>query len=155
MILIRKAKVKDAETLADFAMDMMKLHRGYDPVFEMEKGAHSKFLEWFRKLPRNSRVLLLIAETEGQIAGYLKANLKTRPSIYKIRKMGFIHDLYISEKFRNRGIGKKLIHEAFAWFKQKGIKYADLMVAANNETARTVYKKMNFKGYMVEKHRKI
>lgn len=56
-----------------------------------------------------------------------------------------LFDIVTSEKFRNRGYGKKLIQNILQWGKDNGAKYAYLQVMLQNAPALKLYSKLGFK----------
>lgn len=64
---------------------------------------------------------LLLAEWNGQIAGMVQAYVD-KP---REEKKGFILSLAVLPEFRNRGIAKKLLAEAIASLKKRGMKVAE------------------------------
>ena len=58
---------------------------------------------------------------------------------------GHITDLAVSEKYRNKGIGKELIEKTLDLAKGSKIKSIFLEVRESNEAARRLYQKLGFK----------
>jgi ribosomal protein S18 acetylase RimI-like enzyme len=155
LIKIRTAKIKDAKEIAQLELELMEHIIKLEKIFEIKKDAIKHMEKRFKQIPSDRQHKLLVAESDGQLVGYVKARIKKRDPIYKIEKMGFIDDVYVQPKYRRQGIAKEFIKQIFAWYKKRGIKYADLFVVSNNETAKTVWKNMGFRGYLKEKYRKI
>lgn len=57
---------------------------------------------------------------------------------------GFIHHTAVSEKYRNRGIGKKLVDRALSAIKSEGINKAVLVVYEDNPGGNSFWEKMGF-----------
>ena len=56
----------------------------------------------------------------------------------------FIHSFYIEKKYRNKGIGKKLMQNAINTLKDDNIKIIELTVDPANKTAINLYSKCGF-----------
>ena len=59
-------------------------------------------------------------------------------------KEGEIDTLYIDPKYRNTGLGKKLIRKAIDWLSQKGVESTKLKVVTGNESLIKYYRKFGF-----------
>ncbi|MCL2073495.1 MAG: GNAT family N-acetyltransferase [Marinilabiliaceae bacterium] len=59
-------------------------------------------------------------------------------------KTGEIDSIYIGEKYRKSGVGKRLIENAVSWFNSNNIETQKLMVAVGNEQVLNFYDKFNF-----------
>ena len=66
-----------------------------------------------------------------------------------INKICTLDALYIEEEYRRLGVAAKLINELKTWAKQKGASSIELKVLLNNENAKNLYKKHNFKNKKV------
>lgn len=54
---------------------------------------------------------------------------------------GEIESIYITEAYRNQGIGTALMRDAFSWLEVKGINQIKVSVAAGNEAVFSFYQK--------------
>ena len=65
---------------------------------------------------------------------------------YKIKKDIFhINYFYVFEKYRNNGIGQKLLEKVYEEAKKQNVKIIELLVDVNNIKAEKMYKKNGFK----------
>ena len=102
-MLIRKAKLKDLDILSKMSLSLLKYHQKFDKYFSPSKNA-DKFLKSFQKKCIYSKnYYLIVSILDGKINGYALAGLSSRPPIFKDRKVGFIYDVYVEEKFRKKG----------------------------------------------------
>lgn len=67
---------------------------------------------------------------------------------YKCPKKGYITELIISNKARNKGIGKQLINKLEAYFKEEGCEYIIVDVFAYNENGINFYNKEGYHNRM-------
>ena len=88
----------------------------------------------------NGDNLLLIATEDDNIIGFLSAQ---RGIIRKIKHTAYI-DVGIREKFRGKGIGKKLFCELDLWAKENNISRLELTVMCPNSMAKQLYEKNGF-----------
>lgn len=88
----------------------------------------------------NGDNLLLIATEDDNIIGFLSAQ---RGIIRKIKHTAYIV-VGIREKFRGKGIGKKLFCELDLWAKENNISRLELTVMCQNSMAKQLYEKNGF-----------
>ena len=88
----------------------------------------------------NGDNLLLIATKDDNIIGFLSAQ---RGIIRKIKHTAYIV-VGIREKFRGKGIGKKLFCELDLWAKENNISRLELTVMCPNSMAKQLYEKNGF-----------
>ena len=88
----------------------------------------------------NGDNLLLIATEDYNIIGFLSAQ---RGIIRKIKHTAYIV-VGIREKFRGKGIGKKLFCELDLWAKENNISRLELTVMCPNSMAKQLYEKNGF-----------
>ena len=88
----------------------------------------------------NGDNLLLIATEDENIIGFLSAQ---RGIIRKIKHTAYIV-VGIREKFRGKGIGKKLFCELDLWAKENNISRLELTVMCPNSMAKQLYEKNGF-----------
>ena len=80
---------------------------------------------------------------KNQPAGFLQL-YETFDSL-NINKKLILYDLYVDEKFRRNGIGRKLMNTAKKLAKSKKIKIVELSTATNNKKAQALYESLDYK----------
>jgi ribosomal protein S18 acetylase RimI-like enzyme len=158
MVIIRKARLNDIDTLISLENEL------YDNQFEYLKESKSKNLDDFSlkedsniflrnfilRTIRSKNGLVLIAEYDKEIAGYLIIIIKKNIPIFKLEKIAEITDLYIKELFRGKGISNKFRDEVIKWCEIKNIKSITLDMLSNNIHAKRVYEKWGFQEFLTE-----
>ncbi len=94
----------------------------------------------FEKRPKGYQVLVF--ETEDTVIGYVDSEVK--------RGVGHILGIYVDQKHRRKGIGKKLIEYMLQDCMRQGCHKARLEVFANSHKAIGFYKHLGFiqEGYL-------
>jgi ribosomal protein S18 acetylase RimI-like enzyme len=163
MIVIRKARLKDIDTLISLENELYDNQVEYlresksqnlDDFF-LKNNSNTFLKQFILKTIRSKNGLVLIAEYDKKIAGYLIIFIKKTIPIFKLEKLAEITDLYIKEEFRGRGISNKLRDEVIKWCKMKNISSITLDMLPNNIHAKMIYEKWGFKDFLVEMRMKI
>lgn len=113
---------------------------GIDPYNDIENGFEEGFLDNFYI---NDDKVIFVAEDNGKIIGFISVN------IYKDLGYIYLDDYSVSESYRGKGIGSKLMNMAFDFAKEKGINQVDTHVESANKESIEFYKNRGFE--LVEK----
>ncbi|MBI4176276.1 MAG: GNAT family N-acetyltransferase [Candidatus Aenigmarchaeota archaeon] len=154
MIEIRKAKAKDIPAVVELAMDLVRYHK-FDSYLDPSKNVRSAYAKYFRQSIRSRKKLLLVAETDGRIMGFVLGEILKMPPIFKIRTAGYVRDMLVAERFRRRGVGKLLLKSLFKWFKGKGIKHVELHVHIMNDIGKKAWETYGFRTFLLKQRIKL
>ena len=91
----------------------------------------------------------IIAENEDEIVGYVWGSIDKRP-YHKLKKMGYIDELFIAQKYRKKGIAKQLLSELEAFFVQKGCEFIFTNTDWENKNAQSLYSSFGMNKVTVE-----
>lgn len=145
-MIIRKAASKDREALARLYMQFWKAHPDKDPLIvpKRKPTLRNQINSAAKGIKKRSEYYFLAVE-HGKVMGYIELCIKKNHRMFRIRKFGYINSIVVDNKFRGRGIAKKLIGFAAKFFRQKGMKYMRLNVYFSNRDAMKVWPKTGFK----------
>jgi ribosomal protein S18 acetylase RimI-like enzyme len=153
---IRKANQKDIEKTSELCAELAKFEYGIDPFFKVfSKKAVKNFKSYVKKGINKKDKFILVAETQNQIVGFVYCEIKKRPGMFILKKIGYIVDIFILPKFRKKGTGTILIKNAIKKFKQNKIKFVQINSLTGNKKAIRLYKKIGFKEYEKQLRKKI
>ncbi|MCL5438454.1 MAG: GNAT family N-acetyltransferase [Patescibacteria group bacterium] len=98
--------------------------------------------EAVREMLSSSSNRLLIAKDQktNTIVGMLTLVIYRIPSV----KKGVIHELVVDERWRQKGIGRKLIACTIEQARKEGIQYLDLTSNPKRESANKLYQSIGF-----------
>lgn len=151
MALVRDMKEADLDAASLLAEELVQLHHSWDRTrFFITPDVARGYRWWFNKQLGAEGVVLLVAEEEGQIAGYLYGSLEERDWAKLLDAHGAIHDVHVSAKFRRRGIAKALMAAAAQKFKALGAKQLVLNSANSNAEGQALFKSIGYRPTMVE-----
>jgi GNAT superfamily N-acetyltransferase len=156
-VVIRKAEPRDLEPLGRLGAMLMQTHYAFDrlrflaPHAGVEQG-YAAFLGSRIDSPDD---VVLVAEKDGRVAGYLFAALE--PMSWKELRgpAGFIHDVAVDEPERRTGIGTLLLNAAFEWLTEHGAPRVVLGTAAPNKAAQALFHRLGFRDTMIEMTREL
>jgi Acetyltransferases len=145
---IRKATEKDAELLARIG------RQSFDEAFSSHPKNHPDDMKMYMdeafapetilKDLRDAKTIYLVAEADGEAAGYAKIKLESREEMIEGEKPIELCRLYALNKYIGKGIGKALMNEFFRIAEAEGCDTAWLGVWEYNYRAQEFYKKYGF-----------
>jgi len=151
-ITIRRAQAADAPTLGRLGAALVRVHHEFDHQRFLPAGAgieagYGRFLE---SELRDDEVVILVAEREGRVVGYVYAGIEPR-SWKELRDVaGFVHDVFVEPDVRSRGVGARLLSAAADWLAARGMPRVILWTAERNTRAHTLFARLGFRRTMIE-----
>ncbi|WP_440881315.1 GNAT family N-acetyltransferase [Tenacibaculum sp. C7A-26P2] len=140
-IKIREAKIDDLNTLELFEQSVIQYERPFAPNLKEDPIQYYDLLNLIERKDAH----LIVATTNGEIIGSGYALIKNSEPYKKPEKYAYLGFMYVSPKFRGKGINGKIIDSLTDWAKQRDLEELQLDVYAKNEIAINAYKKRNFK----------
>ncbi len=154
---IRPAEPRDAQALGRFGAMLMRTHYTFDPqrFLAVSGGAESGYASFLRSQLADEDALVLVAELEGQVVGYVFAGLE--PLSWKELRgpAGFVHDLLVLDEARHSGAGTALMNAAIEWLRGRGAPRVMLWTAEQNADAQRLFARLGFRRTMIEMTREL
>mgnify|MGYP001567578995 FL=1 len=98
--------------------------------------AYSK--DWLEEVANDKkRNIFLVAEKDGEMAGFLIAHILTGRDI-------FLNDLYVKQNYRKQGIANKLMDELGKFSKKIGSKFSMGLVLTANKKMQNLFRKKDY-----------
>jgi ribosomal protein S18 acetylase RimI-like enzyme len=155
VITVRAARREDLQAASKLAAELVRLHHAYDPLrfmsMEPLEEGYERFLR--SQVDRDGIVLLVAVSRRGDdetVVGYLLGSLEDRDWSDLRDACGKIHDVYVDEKVRLRGVASHLVEEAVARLEALGAPRVVLMAAWKNDGAQRLFARLGFRPTMVE-----
>ncbi len=105
------------------------------------ESSSQKIKEEFERLISNKKRILVIAEENSKLLGFLIASLISNT----YEKVAYLDDIFVLPNYRKNRIGTELIEYFKTWSKAHKTKTLRLAVLTNNTNAINFYKKIGFK----------
>jgi len=137
-IIIRAVEPEDIPALQDIAMNSYIDSRFYfDKCFSKEKW-QSYYETWIRKSCEGAADLVLVAEKEHEILGYITGN------IGKEKTTGIYELTGVKPSARGSGVGQELFRSGLDWYKRAGIDYIWLATQGRNIATQRMVQRNGF-----------
>jgi ribosomal protein S18 acetylase RimI-like enzyme len=151
MTLVREMTADDLQPVSELAEQLVKLHHGWDTTrFFITKDIAKGYRWYFNSLLDDAESLLLVAEVDGVIAGYLYGSVEERDWAKLLDAHGAIHDLFVAESHRKHGVARALMNEARTRLQQKGARQLVLYSASANAQGQALFRALGYRPTMVE-----
>lgn len=147
-INIRNATEDDLETIQElnlklFEKEIKEFDSSLDKNWTFSEKGKSYFTDRIKK------GIALIAEVGGAPIGYLVGGEAETQEYRKIGKTAELDNMFVLEKFRQKGVGKALVNGFFKWCKENGYKKIRVDASARNNNAINFYRKLGFADYSI------
>lgn len=150
-LTIRPPDVTELPQVAALAAELVALHHETDPArfFFMDNVQHGYQMWLGRELQRKEAVIL--AAWEGDtLVGYTYGSVEDRDWNRLLDAHGAIHDVFVAEAARKRGVGRKLVESIVAEFERRGFKRVVLSTMVTNDKAQKLFQACGFRPTMIE-----
>ena len=154
---VRPATADDAEALGRLGALLVRVHHEFDSkrFFPATPETEQGYAEWLRSQVAAPNSVVLVAEWEGEIAGYIYGAVEGYDWMTLRGPAGVLHDLVVEPACRGRGIGELLLDAAIAALAARGVPRVVLSTAARNEKAQRLFARAGFRPTMVEMTREV
>jgi ribosomal protein S18 acetylase RimI-like enzyme len=152
-VRIRPATPDDAEAITRIYIESAAHHALIDPERNHipDRVAIEERYRTGRQHPDDGEeTVTLLAETGGEIAGFLDARLmQPFDPMYRPATVCFIADIAVSTAHRSRGIGEQLMQAAEEWARRHGAEFVTLEYHSGNPRAGSFYARLGYRNASV------
>ncbi len=152
---IRSATVTDVPAVLPMVDRACAFHERLDPAkYAFLANPGEMYRDWLIARATDSQSVFLIADAESgptpDVVGFLVGSVEREIPIYRVKRFGFVHELWVEEKYRNEGIARQLVTLAVERFTTIGVPQVRLDVAWDNQAARSLFAACGFRPTVVE-----
>ena len=137
-IIIRKAKIEEANIANNFLTKLIRDEKKYDNNINENIVINNYYEKYIDK----DNTCLLFALIDNKIVGYIYGFVKNDGDAV-INKVALLDALYVDIEYRKLGVANSLINEFKNWSKDIA-NSIEVNVCYQNESAVKLYKKHNF-----------
>ncbi|HDZ22662.1 hypothetical protein LCGC14_0303910 [marine sediment metagenome] len=149
-VIVRDATEADLDRVAELWAEMIELHHGLDERFWRRKpNGDEIFRQWMAEAVGDEKCVLVVAEVDGAVAGFVHGSLVDAPPAVEDKISGNITDVSVGFDYRGKGIGKKLMAAALEWFAAHEAEDITLLAAVKNDCAVSFYEALGFEPHTI------
>lgn len=148
MTSIRKATIADLATIQELNNKLCtKENKDFDSTVNPDFATSDGGLSYFTKALESDENLVLIAEDDNTVIGYIVGGIEKVGDFRNIPNMCEADNMWVDQEYRSQGIGKQFMNQLETWAKSKGIKRMRVVASYKNEKAINFYKREGFGEY--------
>lgn len=146
--IIRKATVKDLKDILRLNFDLFKKeYKEFDKSLNMKWTYSDEGKRYFKSRIAKKDGFLEVIELDGKIIGYLVGGMSDKWD-YRIKaEYAEAENMIIDKKYRNKGLGAKIMKDFINWCKKNKVNYISLTASVGNKPAIEFYRCLGFKDY--------
>lgn len=150
-VVVRRAEAKDLEGAAELAGHLARQHHETEPdrFFLPERVEHG-YAGWFSRELRRSNAVILVGLEDGVVVGYVYGTIEERNWNLLLDAHGAIHDIYVHERVRRLGVGKRLLDSMLDELEALGAPRIVLSTMVGNHAAQRLFESRDFRPTLLE-----
>jgi ribosomal protein S18 acetylase RimI-like enzyme len=149
--VVRRCKTADLPGVARLAARLVREHHAMDRnrffIFDRIEEGYAAYL---RGELEKKRSVVLVAAREKRIIGYAFGRIEPRDWNALRDRCGVLHDVYVDERARRKGVAARLADEMVAQLASLGAPRVILMTSTQNTPAQRLFKRLGFRITMLE-----
>jgi ribosomal protein S18 acetylase RimI-like enzyme len=149
--IIRRAGPQDLERAAFLGAQIVRLHHSVDPKrFFLPDDVEQGYAWWLGQEISRDEAVVMVAELDGEIVGYCYGAIEDRDWGILIDRHGVVHDVYVAEPARRKGIARTLVTTVMNELEAMGVSILKVSIMVQNESAQRLVQSLGFKNTMLE-----
>ncbi len=150
-VIVRPAEARDLPAIAELAGKLVRQHFAFDAQrFMLIPNVEAGYARFFNSQLASPETVILTAELEGAVVGYAYARLEPKDWNNLLDAHGALHDIFVAESTRRKGVARRLVEAVREQLKAKGAPRVVLHTASKNHSARAFFAALGFRETMIE-----
>ncbi len=142
---VRQAEVRDVAGIVELSGALFREDAGSrDPSMNLGWPEEEEGREYFSALVTDEDRVCLIAESGGEVVGYLAGRMGEGDTLRPVR-IAELESMHVREGFRSGGVGASLAAEFLRWAAGKGAERSSVTAYAANVRAISFYESLGFR----------
>ncbi|MDX2116106.1 MAG: GNAT family N-acetyltransferase [Planctomycetota bacterium] len=150
---VRPATEADVPAVLPMVRAICELHESADPQrFAALPDVVDRYARWLPARARDKRSVFLVGThgSVGGLAGFLVATVEEEIPIFRVREVGWIHDVWVEPAARRSGLARALVRGAIDRFAGMGVAQVRLDTGVFNDAARAAFAAEGFRPSVIE-----
>lgn len=154
---IRVAHPTEIDRVAALWALITEHHAALDPLFRMRRGpvAEGELRELLRALHRDPDAEILVYVRDETPEGLCIVRIDRAPPILEETERAEITDLGVRPEMRRRGVARRLVEEAHAWVRDRGVARVEIQVATGNREGQAFWRAIGYGELMDVLHKRL
>lgn len=154
---VRVARIREIDRVAALWTLITEHHAALDPLFRMRRGvvAEGELRELLRALHRDPDAEILVYDRAGTPEGLCIVRIDRAPPILEETERAEITDLGVRPDLRRQGIARRLVEEAQAWVRDRGVERIEIQVASGNREGQAFWRAIGYANLMDVLHKRL
>ncbi len=154
---VRVARMREIDRVSALWALITEHHAALDPLYRMRRGpvAEGELRELLRALHGDPDAEILVYDRNGTPEGLCIVRIDRAPPILEETERAEITDLGVRIGMRRRGIGRKLVEEAQAWVRDRGVARIEIQVATGNVEGQAFWRAIGYADLMDVLHKRL
>lgn len=143
---IREADAGDTDGIAALVRKCCAMRASCDPArYELAADVIREYRLWFGHVAEDPRSILLVAEENEAIVGFLIAVVNREMPIYKLAEYALIQEMWVEPEYDPAGAGASLVAKAGGLFGEMGIRQIRIEAPAADARLRKTLESAGFR----------
>lgn len=144
MVTIRALQpTDDLSDLVDLSRRFFREYEAHhEEFFRLGDLRDEDVVAFFRRSIESDDAATYVAAADGRDVAYITVRVANQAPSYAVRRVGVISGLMVHPDHRRRGIARRLVARAEAFFGERGARYYTVYTAATNRAALTCYERL-------------
>ncbi|EJJ26160.1 GNAT family N-acetyltransferase [Rhizobium sp. CF142] len=151
-VRIRAAREEDVDVLGNYGAQLISIHHAWDRsrFIAASSRTPAMYSSYLKSQLGKADVLVLAAEVDGVVAGYVYAGVEG-PDYMALRgPAGLIHDIFVDQARRRQGVGRALLTATVESLRALGAQQVVLSTAHRNDAGQRLFESLGFLPTMIE-----
>jgi ribosomal protein S18 acetylase RimI-like enzyme len=152
---IREAQNIDIEGILKLQLEAAAFHRRLDASYEFKANIAEQFRSRTSSFINSKNATICVAFLKGELIGYAIGLLEDENPLFKFPRVGMVEEAGITEKYRTRGYGERVLASLMDWFRRRHVEEVRLKVHVKNDDGILFWEKIGFEKQMYVMHMKL
>jgi GNAT superfamily N-acetyltransferase len=146
-LTVRPARRPDVPAVAALWRALLEAHAVLEPALQAAPGVDRELPAAAERLLADPDGALWVVEDTSAVRGFCAARIASSPAAAE-RRRAEITELFVEPAARRRGAGRALVDAACAWAHGRGVRRAEVRVAARNPEGGAFWRALGFGAFV-------